>query len=56
MALETQLADIERQLADPALYVESGNRQEAGRLAGEQARIKTELDTALEAWLAEPRA
>jgi hypothetical protein len=49
-ALEAQLADVERQLADPALYAGSGNHTEATRLAGEQARLRADLDTAMLAW------
>jgi hypothetical protein len=49
-ALESELADVERQLADPALYAGTGNHTEATRLAGEQTRLRTELDTAMLAW------
>jgi ATP-binding cassette subfamily F protein uup len=47
-ALEEQLAEVQRQLSDPALYQQGGGR--VGELQGSMNRLQAELEAAYERW------
>jgi ATP-binding cassette subfamily F protein 3 len=49
-SLEAELATVEKQLADPALYAGAGNHKESARLAAEQVRLKSALEVAMAEW------